>query len=159
MNTIRSELFLALFFAVSAISIKSKIENDKLYMLIGDETFLINLIENSVTQELISILPMKLKLQNENISSKTLSLSIHLDTSNMMISENTKIKANKGDLFLFKGKELILLNEEIDIIDENGDYYIGQFKRNLRHGKGILYQKNGIIIYDGNFSYDKFERV
>ena len=61
MNTIRSELFLALFFAVSAISIKSKIENDKLYMLIGDETFLINLIENSVTQELISILPMKLK--------------------------------------------------------------------------------------------------
>lgn len=159
MNTIRSELFLALFFAVSAISIKSKIENDKLYMLIGDETFLINLIENSVTQELISILPMKLKLQNENGSSKTLSLSIHLDTSNMMISENTKIKANKGDLFLFKGKELILLNQEIDIIDENGDYLKLGNKKDVDHLFNSISKNKSILLWNTLNYEDNLEKV
>ena len=42
-------------------------------------------------------------------------------------------------------------------IYENGNYYIGQFLDDLRHGKGILYYKNGNIKYDGNFVKDKFE--
>ena len=122
MNVIKNLLSLTLFLAVSAISIKSKIENDKLYILIGEEVFLINLIESPVTQELISVLPMKIKLQNENISLKNLSLTIHIDTSNLAYPTNYDIKGNKGDLMLYKGKELILLNEDTNLINENGDY-------------------------------------
>ena len=122
MNRIKNLLIFALFFTVSAISIKSKIENDKLYILIGEESFLINLIENSVTQELINILPMKIKLQNENISSINLSLTIQIDTSNLEFPTTSQIKANKGDLILFKGKQIILLNKDTILINENGDY-------------------------------------
>ena len=122
MNVIKNLLSLTLFLTVSAISIKSKIENDKLYILIGEEIFLINLTESSVTQELISVLPMKIKLQNENISTKNLSLTIHIDISNLAYPPNIPTKGNKGDLMLFKGKELILLNEDINLSNENGDY-------------------------------------
>ena len=122
MNTSKTLLLLALFCAVPAISIKSKIENDKLYILIGEEIFLVNLIENSVTEELISILPMKIKLQTENISSKNLSLTIQIDTSNLIASTTSQIHAQKGDLILFKGKEIILLNEDTILSNDNRDY-------------------------------------
>ena len=37
------------------------------------------------------------------------------------------------------------------IIFHDGRYYIGQFKDNLRNGKGILYNKNGNILYEGEY--------
>ena len=42
-------------------------------------------------------------------------------------------------------------------IYENGEYYIGEMLNGLRHGKGILYYKNGTIKYDGNFINGKRE--
>ena len=42
-------------------------------------------------------------------------------------------------------------------IYEDGKYYIGQLKNDYRHGKGILYYKNGNIKYDGDFFDNKFE--
>ena len=32
-------------------------------------------------------------------------------------------------------------------VDENGDYYMGEFKKGLMNGKGISYKKNGQINY------------
>lgn len=40
---------------------------------------------------------------------------------------------------------------------ENGNTYIGEFKKGLRHGKGLIYYNNGQIKYQGNFIRDKFE--
>ena len=40
---------------------------------------------------------------------------------------------------------------------ENGEYYIGHFKNNLRHGQGIYYYKNGKIKYDGEWINNKRE--
>ena len=40
---------------------------------------------------------------------------------------------------------------------ENGGYYIGEFVNGLRHGKGILYNSEGKIIYKGDFKNDKFD--
>ena len=40
---------------------------------------------------------------------------------------------------------------------EDGKYYIGEFKKNLPHGKGIKYYKNGNILYEGDFINGKFE--
>ena len=83
-----------IYFGVSAISVKNPIEDDKLYILIGEETFLVNLIENPVTKELISVLPMKIKLLNEGISSKNMSLTFKIDTTNLISSESPQIKAS-----------------------------------------------------------------
>ena len=43
------------------------------------------------------------------------------------------------------------------LIDEDGYYYIGQFKDDLRNGKGTLYNKNGNIIYEGDWINNKKE--
>ena len=40
---------------------------------------------------------------------------------------------------------------------ENGEYYIGQFKNNLRNGKGTEYYSNGKIKYEGDFVNDEYE--
>ena len=122
MKPIINILLLTLFLAVSANSFQNHFEKDKLYISIGEKSFPVNLIENSVTIELLSILPMKVKLINEDISSKNLSLNIHIDTSNEISYTNSEINAKKGDLILFQGRELILLNEEKIIKNENGDY-------------------------------------
>ena len=42
-------------------------------------------------------------------------------------------------------------------ISEVGLYYIGQFKNGFRNGKGILYNSNGNIKYDGEFLNNKYE--
>ena len=36
-----------------------------------------------------------------------------------------------------------------------GHYYIGQWKDNMRHRKGIQYYKNGNVMLDGTFLFDK----
>ena len=42
-------------------------------------------------------------------------------------------------------------------IYKNGEYYIGQYINDLKHGKGIIYYKNNTIKYEGDFINDKFE--
>ena len=39
---------------------------------------------------------------------------------------------------------------------ENGEYYIGQFKNGLSHGKGTMYYSNGKIKYEGDWINNKF---
>ena len=122
MKQIKNILLLTFILAVSSESILNKIESDKLYISIGEKSFPINLIENSVTMELISILPMKVKLLNEDISSKNLSLNIYIEISKDIANINSEINSKKGDLILFHGRELILFNEEKIIKNDKGDY-------------------------------------
>ena len=41
------------------------------------------------------------------------------------------------------------------IIYEDGQYYIGEEKNGKRNGKGILYSKDGIILYEGDWLEDQ----
>ena len=43
------------------------------------------------------------------------------------------------------------------MIYEEGDYYIGEFKEGLQHGKGKYYSNKGRLIYEGDFVNDKEE--
>ncbi len=59
-------------------------------------------------------------------------------------------------------KKLYSHNKKIDKIEKkidygNGEYYIGEVKNNLRHGKGKLYYKNKDIQYEGDFVNNKFD--
>ena len=44
------------------------------------------------------------------------------------------------------------------LIEENGEYYLGNFYEGKKQGQGILFYSNsGNIKYEGNFNNDKFE--
>ena len=58
---------------------------------------------------------------------------------------------------IFSSIKNILNRNDRKYINEKGDYYIGQYKKGLKHGKGKIYYKNGNIKYDGDFVKDKFE--
>ena len=60
-------LSFSLFLAIVEISIDKELYSDKIYILIGEQIFMINIIENEVSRELISILPLRTKLMEENI--------------------------------------------------------------------------------------------
>ena len=131
---IRYILSILFLYIVSALSI-DVLDKDKMYILIGEEIFMVNLTENEITKELISVLPLKSKLIKENSYSIHIPLSVRMDTEIQYSMENLPLKTNKGDLFLFKGKELILFNEFINLNDMNKDYIkIG----NVVEAEGIL---------------------
>ena len=53
MNSVFLIISLALYSALFSLSIQITLEEDKMYISIGSEAFLINLFESIVTQELI----------------------------------------------------------------------------------------------------------
>ena len=55
-----------------------------------------------------------------------------------------KYYSNKYNQYKFKGIGKIFF--------DNGNYYIGRIEDNLPQGKGILYDKNGSIVYIGNYT-------
>ena len=113
---------------ISIISISNSLDSDKMYIFLEEKekTFEINLIENDITNELISILPLKTKLVEEEDEKHKYIIPLldEIETSNFIFEqeENKNIKAVKGDLLLFKKKELILFNEDKSFFDENNDY-------------------------------------
>ena len=76
-------LSILLFYEVISISLDVALSIDKMYILIGEKTFLINLKQSKITEELISILPLKTKIIQENSQSISMPLSILRETSNL----------------------------------------------------------------------------
>ena len=56
-----------------------------------------------------------------------------------------------GDFFegKFHGNGILYYNQD-------GRYYIGEFRKNLRHGKGKYYENNR-LMYDGEFKEDEYD--
>jgi len=79
---------------------------------------------------------------------------------------NNKGNENYGD-FIYPAIKIIkkdlgdkkFVGKYVDgkYIYENHRYYEGEFKNNMPNGKGKLYDKNGKIIYEGDFIKGKFE--
>ncbi len=72
-------------------------------------------------------------------------------------------KDNGDNYGIFIGPIIELLNKENSItqgkivFNENGNYYIGHIFNGTAHGKGIIYYKNGSILYEGDFVNGKYE--
>ena len=115
-------LSFSLFLAIAAISIEETLDSDKMYILIGEQIFLVNIIENEITRELISILPLRIKLNQENIQLMQMKLSVQIETPNLVTLNNQNINAKKGDMFLFEGKEIVIFKESAYFINENSAY-------------------------------------
>ena len=76
-----------------------------------------------------------------------------------------KIKKNGEGKLCFKNDEKIYEGDFVDnkfqgigkYIDEDGDYYEGEWLNDKKHGKGKEYYKNGDIKYEGEFIDDKYQ--
>ena len=54
-------LSISIFLSILTLSKEEALDIDKMYILIGEKIFMLNLIENEITYELLSILPLKIK--------------------------------------------------------------------------------------------------
>ena len=97
-------------------------KQDKLYLLLGHNTFSVNLEYNPVSMELINILPMKLKKEavTENKNLTYIPLTTKIDSFNSIESNFNEI--SEGDLMIYNGTFLVLCNKNQTIENNNNDY-------------------------------------
>ena len=146
-------IFLALFYFTTALTVKNSLAQDKMYILNGEDAFKLNLIEDAITTELISLMPLKTKIFEEDSTSKHMLLNTKIDTENLI--EASPIRANKGDLLLFNGNELILLNEDTIITNVNGDYIkIGSIYEDEKEKLLSSISKNKTIFLWNTLNYE-----
>ena len=50
---------------------------------------------------------------------------------------------------------MIKWKEKVSLVLQNGDYLEGSFVNGIKQGKGKLFNKNGNIIYGGDFINDE----
>ena len=76
---------------------------------------------------------------------------------------NQHKKKNYGNLInpfiqSLEFKNKIIENDSTEVF-ENGCYYVGQSLNGKKHGKGIIFNKYGNIVYEGDFVNDKKEGI
>jgi hypothetical protein len=136
-----------LFLAASKIT-NIILNNDKIYIAIDKEVFQVNLIQNEITEELITSLPLKIKLTEENINEtmKYLPLNTQIDIHDF--SSSKIVKANKGDIILHKGNEIIILSESSLFNNVNGNDYIKIGKIYDEKFFGSLSKNKSILLWN-----------
>ena len=75
-----------------------------------------------------------------------------------IIKNDINKKRNNGKNILYEGE---FINGKFEgngkYIYDDGKYYIGQYKNGLREGKGIIYYKNGKLLFECKFINDTAE--
>jgi len=156
MNSYLYILFFSLFYFTDSKTFNKILDNDKMYILIGEKVFLVNLLENAMTQELISVLPLKTRLLEDNSITKKFELTTMIETTNLVNEQDKIIQVKKGDLMLFKGKELVLFNEILKINNYEGDYIkIGSIKQ-VEELNSSIKDKKRILLWN-SLNYENHE--
>ena len=87
--------------------------------------FSVKLYDNHIRGELISLLPLRVNPLKENeFISLLLPLEIRMEKEFSTVGHNSLIEAEKGDIVLFKRKELIIIDKEIILDNNNNEYNI-----------------------------------
>ncbi len=145
-------LFFSLFYFINAKISNNILDNDKMYILIGEKTFLVNLLENDITQELISVMPLKTKLIGEKSLTTKLELSTKIEITNMLFEQNEILEGKRGDIMLFKGKELIIFNDYLKINNHDGNYIkIGSIEQKEEFNNTVLDKKKILLLNSLNY--------
>ena len=156
MNTYLSFLFFSILCFCPAKTY-TVLETDKIYISISNNIFLMNLVQNSITQELISILPLKTKFIGENSFQTTVSLTTELEIPNVL--DNNIIEGNKGDVLLFKGKELIIFKEKNIISHSNNDYIKIGYIEDVEKLLNLIEKKKKFILWNSLNYENNSEKV
>ena len=159
MNTLYIIISLTLYFTILTISVRHSLEEDKIFIRIGEEIYLVNLIESSITEELISLLPLKATpLEDNNKLTKKLKLSVKIETESFYESRNNSYISNIGDIFLYKGNELVLFNENKIINNNDGEYIkIGFIKKSNELFNSINKIKKKTILLWNTLNYADYK--
>ena len=133
-------------YLITSKTVANTLDTDKIYIAVGRDIFPVNLLQNEITEELVTILPLKTKISNgtTNENSRHISLKTQIDISMPIISNS--INAERGDIILYKGQELIILNEPalLNNINDNDYIKIGEIDNsdklfdNISMNKSIL---------------------
>lgn len=169
MECIWSLLFLLNLFDIFTFSFEKISIDEKLYILVDQNTYATTLNKNPVTMELINILPMKLKINKEkeviNGSLKFIPLTSKIESFRNMQSSNNKLF--EGDVLIYNGTYLVLCGKNQTI--ENGNYYIkignmdnmGELFSSFKNNKKITLWNS--LNYDNHKSqvvpYDYYIRI
>ena len=157
MNSFFILIFLYLCYSSQSISIDNSLIESTLYIKLGEEMFSVKLYDNHIRGELISLLPLRvIPLKENEFISLLLPLEIRTEKEFSTVGHNSLIEAEKGDIVLFKRKELIIIDKEI-ILDNNNNEYI---KLGKTENADDLYNSinfNTQTIYLWNaFNYEDF---
>lgn len=140
---------------VAAITFDNALKEDKMYILIGEEIFPVNLIQSPITLDLISILPLKMKLIQEDFDRINLKLKMQIETT-LIPSIESSIKCLKGDILLYQGKELVIINKSTILENDKGDYIkIGNCENCDELSNKI--EKNKTILLWNSLNYENHE--
>ena len=115
-------LSIILFSVVAAATFENSLKDDKMYILIGEDIFPINLISSPINTDLISILPLKTKLVQQDTVKAHLQLKVQIDTALSIPDLTPSIYCQKGDVLLYQGTQLVIIKESTTINNESGDY-------------------------------------
>lgn len=115
-------LSIILFSVVAAATFENSLKDDKMYILIGEDIFPINLISSPINTDLISILPLKTKLVQQDTVKAHLQLKVQIDTALSIPDLTSSIYCIKGDVLLYQGAQLVIIKESTTINNESGDY-------------------------------------
>ena len=115
-------LSIILFSVVAAATFENSLKDDKMYILIGEDIFPINLISSPINTDLISILPLKTKLVQQDTVKAHLQLKVQIDTALSIPDLTSSINCQKGDVLLYQGTQLVIIKESTTINNESGDY-------------------------------------
>jgi hypothetical protein len=117
-------LILSFLFLTTSKITNINLDTDKIYIVIDKEIFQVNLLQNEITEELITLLPLKIKLieESRNETMKYLPLNTQIEIPDCFSSEI--VKGNKGDIILYKGNKIIILSESSLFNNLNGNDYI-----------------------------------
>mgnify|MGYP006873171177 CR=1 FL=1 len=148
-------LSMMLISLVAAVKFENALKEDKMYILIGEEIFQVNLLQSPITLDLISILPLKMKLIQEDFSRINLKLKMQIETT-LFPSMEPSIKCLKGDMLLYQGKELVIIKEPTTLENDKGDYIkIGNCENSEGFSNKI--EKNKTILLWNSLNYENNE--
>ena len=147
----------AFLYLITSKTATNTLDTDKIYLAVGRDIFPVNLLQNEITEELITILPLKTKILNgtKNENSRHISLKTQIDISVPIISDS--INAQRGDIILYKGQELILLNEPalLNNINDNDYIKIGEIDNADKLFNNISMNKSILIWNSLNYENQK----
>jgi len=114
-----------------------------MYIRLGEEMFLINLFDNPIRKEIISLMPLK-SIPVEKNNFKYLPLSLEIEEDSSILNQDPVIKADVGDIFLYQRKELIIINRKTEFENFNGEYiklgkteYTNELYDSIKHNKPV----------------------
>ena len=121
MNSFFISLFIYICCLSSIISIDKTLSESIMYIRFGEEMFLINLYDNPIRKEIISLMPLKSNpIEKNNL--KYLPLSLEIEEEYSLYNQDPIVEADVGDIFLFQRKEIIIINKKTNFDNTNGEY-------------------------------------